>query len=182
MSLSPILLPRYGMSMYYVRCRAIQERCYCEQRAALIQLEGQRVLNIHDSSRRGRRTGDRLIKRITLFVVTLAAFLTPFDGSSVNIALPSIGKEFSMDAISLGWVATAYLLASAMFLVPFGRVADIYGRKKIFTLGILTFTVASFFMVLCRSGTMLICLRVIQGFGSAMIYGTGVALLISIFP
>lgn len=123
-----------------------------------------------------------LTKRITLFVVTLAAFLTPFDGSSVNIALPSIGKEFSMDAISLGWVATAYLLASAMFLVPFGRVADIYGRKKIFTIGILTFTAASFSMVLCRSGTMLICLRIVQGFGSAMIFGTGVALLTSVFP
>jgi MFS family permease len=99
---------------------------------------------------------DRLIKRTTLFVVTLAAFLTPFDGSAVNIALPSISKEFSMDAISLGWVATAYLLASAMFLVPFGRIADIYGRKKIFTIGILEFTVASFSMVLCRSATMLI--------------------------
>ncbi|HUL20277.1 MAG TPA: MFS transporter [Thermodesulfobacteriota bacterium] len=123
-----------------------------------------------------------LAKRITLFVVTLAAFLTPFDGSAVNIALPSIGKEFSMDAVSLGWVATAYLLASAMFLVPFGRVADIYGRKKVFTLGILVFTAASFSMVLCGSGAMLICLRIAQGFGSAMIFGTGVALLISIFP
>jgi EmrB/QacA subfamily drug resistance transporter len=125
---------------------------------------------------------DRVIKRTTLFVVTLAAFLTPFDGSSVNIALPSIGKEFSMDAISLGWVATAYLLASAMFLVPFGRIADIYGRKKIFTIGILEFTVASFSMVLCRSATMLIGFRIFQGIGSAMIFGTGVALLTSIFP
>ena len=125
---------------------------------------------------------NRLIKRITLFVVTLAAFLAPFDGSSVNIALPSIGKEFSMDAISLGWVATAYLLASAMFLVPFGRVADIYGRKKIFTIGILAFTAASFSMVLCKSALMLICFRIFQGIGTAMIFGTGVALLTSIFP
>jgi EmrB/QacA subfamily drug resistance transporter len=125
---------------------------------------------------------NRLIKRITLFVVTLAAFLAPFDGSSVNIALPSIGKEFSMDAISLGWVATAYLLASAMFLVPFGRAADIYGRKKIFTIGILAFTMASFSMVLCRSALMLICFRMFQGIGAAMIFGTGVALLTSIFP
>ena len=124
----------------------------------------------------------RLTKRITLFVVTLAAFLTPFDGSAVNVALPSIGKEFSMDAVSLGWVATAYLLASAMFLVPFGRVADTYGRKRIFATGILIFTAASFSMVLCMSGTMLICLRILQGIGSAMIYGTGVALLTSIFP
>src|SRR5512143_275270 len=120
--------------------------------------------------------GDRSAKRITLFVVTLAAFLTPFDGSAVNIALPSIGKDFSMDAVSLGWVATAYLLASAMFLMPFGRIADIYGRKKIFTVGLLIFTTASLFMVLCGSSAMLICLRIFQGFGSAMIFGTGVAL------
>lgn len=124
----------------------------------------------------------RTIKRITLFVSTLAAFLAPFDGSAVNIALPSIGKEFSMDAIALGWVSTAYLLASAMFLVPFGRVADIYGRKNMLAYGILVFTAASFFMVLCRSGMMLICFRVLQGMGSAMIFGTGTALLTSIFP
>ncbi|MGD0916015.1 MAG: MFS transporter [Thermodesulfobacteriota bacterium] len=124
----------------------------------------------------------KLIKRITLFVVTLAAFLAPFDGSSVNIALPSIGKEFSMDAISLGWVATAYLLASAMFLVPFGRIADIYGRKRVFTAGILVFTMASFSMVLCKSASMLICFRIFQGIGAAMIFGTGIALLTSIFP
>ena len=123
-----------------------------------------------------------LNKRITLFSVTMAAFLTPFDGSSVNVALPSIGKEFAMDAMSLGWVSSAYLLTSAMFLIPFGRVADIYGRKRLFTLGILTFTVASFSMVLCRSGIMLICLRSLQGIGGAMIYGTGTALLTSVFP
>jgi EmrB/QacA subfamily drug resistance transporter len=124
----------------------------------------------------------RLVRRIALFVSTLTAFLTPFDGSAVNVALPSIGKEFSMDAISLGWVSTSYLLATAMFLVPFGRVADIHGRKKVFTIGILLFTAASFSMVLCQSGAMLISFRVLQGIGSAMVFGTGMALLTSVFP
>ncbi len=87
-----------------------------------------------------------------------------------------------MDAMSLGWASTAYLLASAMFLVPFGRLADIHGRKKIFTIGILLFTAASFSMVLCRSETMLIGFRLLQGIGSAMVYGTGMALLTSVFP
>jgi len=49
-------------------------------------------------------------------------------GSSINVALPSIGREFSMDAVLLSWVATSYLLAAAMFLVPFGKLADIEGR------------------------------------------------------
>src|SRR5512139_320126 len=123
-----------------------------------------------------------LTKRITLLVTTVAAFLTPFYVSSVNVALPSIGKEFSMDAISLSWVATAYLLASAMFLIPFGRVADIHGRKRVFTVGIVVFTVASFSMTLSRSALMLICFRIFQGIGAAMIFGTGVALLASVFP
>jgi EmrB/QacA subfamily drug resistance transporter len=125
---------------------------------------------------------DTIQKRIILFLVTMAAFLTPFDVSSVNIALPSIGKEFAMDAVSLGWVATAYLLASAVFLVPFGRFADIYGRKKIFTTGIFIFTLASLTMTLCTSSAMLISFRIIQGIGSAMIFGTGIALLTSVYP
>lgn len=125
---------------------------------------------------------DVLSKRITLLVVTVGAFLTPFDVSSVNVALPSIGKEFSMDAISLSWVATAYLLASAIFLVPFGRIADIHGRKRIFTIGILTFTLASFSMVFCQSAIVLVVFRIIQGIGAAMLFGTGAALLTSVFP
>lgn len=125
---------------------------------------------------------DRITKRVTLFVVTVGMSTTTFDASSVNVALPSIGKEFSMDAISLSWVATSYLLASAMFLVPFGRIADIHGRKRIFTLGTLVFTLASLSMVFSRSAMMLIGFRVFQGLGSAMLFGTGMALLTSVFP
>jgi len=115
-------------------------------------------------------------------VATLGSFLTPFMGSSVNIALPSIGNELAMDAISLGWVATAYLLAAAMFLVPFGRIADIYGRKRIFTYGILTYTVASMLSAIAPSAAVLIASRVLQGIGGAMIFSTGVAILTSVFP
>jgi len=120
-------------------------------------------------------------KRAALLVATLGAFLTPFGGSSVVIALPSIGKEFAMDAISLSWVVTAYLLATAVFLVPFGRVADLYGRKRIFTYGILIFTTASFSLLICTSTLMLICFRILQGIGSAMIFTNGVAILTSVF-
>ncbi|MCK4331346.1 MAG: MFS transporter [Dehalococcoidia bacterium] len=103
-------------------------------------------------------------------------------GSSITIALPSIGSELAMDAISLGWVATTYLLAAAMFLVPFGRIADIYGRKRIFTYGILTYTVASMLSAIATSAAMLIASRVLQGIGGAMIFSTGVAILASVFP
>ena len=121
-------------------------------------------------------------KRAALLVATLASFLTPFMGSSVNIALPSIGKEFLMDAVLLNWVATSYLLAAAMFLVPFGKIADIYGRKKIFLYGVLIYTISSFLSAISTSAITLISFRILQGIGSAMIFGTGVAILTSVFP
>jgi EmrB/QacA subfamily drug resistance transporter len=102
--------------------------------------------------------------------------------SAVNIALPSIGKELSLDAVMLGWIATAYLLSSAAFVVPFGRIADIYGRKKIFTWGIVIFTLSALFSGMANSATMLISCRVFQGVGGAMLAGTMVALLTTVFP
>jgi EmrB/QacA subfamily drug resistance transporter len=121
-------------------------------------------------------------KRIVLLIAILAGFLTPFDASAVNIALPTIGSVFRMDAISLSWVATAYLLASAVFLVPFGKIADIWGRKKVFLWGICVFGAASFVMTLVATEHQMITVRIIQGIGAAMIYGTAIAILTAVFP
>ena len=121
-------------------------------------------------------------KKAALLVSTAASFMTPFMASTVNIALPSIGRTFVMDAIALSWVATAYLLAAAMFLVPFGRLADIYGRKRIFIYGVVAYTVVSLLSAAAPSGTFLIFLRGLQGVAGAMIFGTGVAILTSVYP
>lgn len=121
-------------------------------------------------------------KQIVLMSAILAGFITPFDGSAVNIALPTMGAEFHMNAISLSWVTTAYLLSSAMFLVPFGKIADIYGRKKVFLYGIAVFSLASLSMTMVGSAEMLIVGRVLQGLGSAMIFGTGIAMITSVYP
>lgn len=115
-------------------------------------------------------------------VAGLAAFLAPFMGASVNIALPSIGREFKADAVMLGWVATAYILASAVFLVPFGKLADIHGRKKTFLTGITVYTAASLLCALADSIGALIGFRVLQGIGAALIFGTSLAILTSVFP
>ncbi|MCK4388102.1 MAG: MFS transporter [Dehalococcoidia bacterium] len=111
----------------------------------------------------------------------MASFLFPFMGSAVNIALPSIGRELSLDAVTLGWVSTVYLLASATFLVPFGRIADLHGRKRIFTYGIVIYTISSFLSGIAGSAAMLISFRVLQGIGAAMLAGTGVAIITSVF-
>jgi len=121
-------------------------------------------------------------RNTALFIAILAGFLTPFDLSAVTIALPSIGGEFPMDAIQLGWVSTAYLLASAVFLVPFGRLADIHGRKKVLTAGLFVFSFASFLLIFSSSALSVILLRILQGFGAAMIFGTAVAILTSTTP
>jgi EmrB/QacA subfamily drug resistance transporter len=122
------------------------------------------------------------LKRTVLIIACLSSFIVPFIGSSVNIALPTIGKEFKIDAVTLGWVPSSYLLASAMFLLPFGRVADIFGRKKIFLAGTVIYTIGSLFSALSLSAPMLIACRVIQGIGSAMTFGTSMAILTSVYP
>jgi EmrB/QacA subfamily drug resistance transporter len=116
-----------------------------------------------------------------LIATTLAGFLTPFMDSATTVALPSISHEFTMDAVSLSWIRTAYLLAGAMLLVPFGKIADIHGRKKVFTYGTAIFTLAALLIGFSTSPAMLISFRALQGFGSALIFGTGVAILTSVF-
>jgi len=126
-------------------------------------------------------TTPTLSKGSVLLVATLAAFVTPFMGSSINIALPLIGQEFDMDAITLGWISTSYLLALSIFLVPFGRIADIYGRKRIFTWGIIVYTISSLLTGLATSTNLLIVFRILQGISGAMCFGTVVAILTSVF-
>ncbi|MFH1147402.1 MAG: MFS transporter [Pseudomonadota bacterium] len=121
-------------------------------------------------------------KGCALLIAAMASFLTPFIGSSVNVALPTIGREFEMDAVLLGWISTSFLLSAAIFLVPFGRIADIYGRKKIFLRGISIYTVSCLLSAISHSPAALIGSRVVQGIGSAMIFGTGMAILTSVFP
>lgn len=122
------------------------------------------------------------MKRVILFIAIISSFITPFDGSSVNIALPSIGEEFSLDAVTLSWITTAYLLSIAILLVPFGKIADIFGRKRVFLLGISLFTIASFFVAFSADVMMLIALRLLQGAGCAMIFGTSLAILSAAYP
>jgi len=87
-----------------------------------------------------------------------------------------------MDAILLSWVATSYILATVVSLVPSGRLADIHGRKKVFLYGYILFTISSLLCGLSTSGAMLISFRVLQGIGSAMHFATGIAILISVYP
>jgi len=114
--------------------------------------------------------------------VMMTSFFTTFIGSSTNLALPLIGKEFAGSALVLSWIVTGYILASAVFLLPMGRIADIVGRKKIFLLGTTGFTLFTFLCPVSWSNASLILFRVLQGITASMIYATGMAMISSAYP
>jgi EmrB/QacA subfamily drug resistance transporter len=121
------------------------------------------------------------LKRSVLIVTSFAAFLTPFLGSAINLALPSIAGDFNTTAIELGWIASSFILSCVIFLLPFGRLADIVGRKKIFTYGISLFTLSTFLIIFSWNIESLIIFRIFQGISAAMIFGTSLAILTSVF-
>jgi EmrB/QacA subfamily drug resistance transporter len=122
------------------------------------------------------------LERSALIVATLTSFMGPFMISSVNVALPAIQVELQMNAVQLSWIATAYLLAMAIGLVPAGKIADIHGRKKVFATGLGVYTLGTGLAIFADSATTLISLRALQGLGAAMFVTTGMAIITSIFP
>jgi MFS family permease len=121
-------------------------------------------------------------RRLILFAIILTSFINPFLGAAINIALPAISEEFSLGAVGMSWVSMAFLLSSAVFLVPLGKLADIKGRKQIFFIGNMIIGASSILCALSQSAALLISLRAIQGIGSAMVFGTGIAIITSVYP
>jgi EmrB/QacA subfamily drug resistance transporter len=124
---------------------------------------------------------DEREKKIILIVASLSSFLVPYTGSSITVALPAMASAFHADAVTLGWITSAYIIAAAVFIVPFGRIADIIGRKKIFLSGLLIFTLASLFCAFAPSENLLIGARFLQGIGGAMLFATSVAMVTQVF-
>ncbi len=120
--------------------------------------------------------------RMTLLMVYINAFQLPLMLSAVNVGLPHFARDLQMNAVLLSWVPTSYLMASVMFVLIFGRVADMLGRKKIYLLGTLLVVIASILAAFSNSGEQLVMLRFLQGVGGAMIYATQIAILSSVCP
>ncbi len=118
----------------------------------------------------------------TMAVVLIASFLAPFMLSALNVALPEIGKEFSLSAVALSWVVTANILSAAVFLMPAGRLADMRGRRKIFFYGMIIFTAGTLLAAIANSAAVLILARIVNGLGAAMLFSTGMAIIVSIVP
>ncbi len=122
-------------------------------------------------------------RRWQLLVLTsVGAFMGPLDGSIVSVALPAIGPDLRLSYAAGLWVQAAYLLATAVLLIPLGRLADIYGRVRFYLLGIVVFTLGSLLAVVSMNGAWLIGSRVVQGAGGALMVATAAAIVTAVFP
>ena len=121
-------------------------------------------------------------KRILILVCSLASFLVPYTVSSLTVALPAISESFGIDAVTLGWVTSAYLLTAAICIVPFGRLADLHGRKRLFVLGNALFIAGSLLATFSWAGWVIIAARVVQALGGAMVFSTSIAIVSAVFP
>jgi len=117
-----------------------------------------------------------------LFVICLAASLVPFMSSALNLALPDINRELSIKANLSGWIPASYMLSTAIFQIPCARIADIVGRRKIFIAGLVLFFIFSVLSGLAYTGEALIIYRFLAGIGSAMMFGTSMAILTAAVP
>jgi EmrB/QacA subfamily drug resistance transporter len=115
-------------------------------------------------------------------VTLLASFGVPFMVSAINIILPAIGNEFSAPATTVTWVVTVYLICTSSLMLPWGRLADLYGRKRIFMAGLAIFALSTLLAAFSPGIAWLIALRVLQGLGAGMISGTNIALLTTASP
>jgi EmrB/QacA subfamily drug resistance transporter len=121
-------------------------------------------------------------RSLVLALVILAQFMVILDFTIVQVALPSIGREFGVSVNGLQWIVTTYGLTLAGFLMLSGRVGDIYGHKRLFIAGVLLFSLASLVGGLAPSEIVLIVARVVQGLGAAMASATGLSILVAAFP
>jgi EmrB/QacA subfamily drug resistance transporter len=116
-----------------------------------------------------------------LAVVCAAFFMTILDVSIVNVALPSIGKSLDFSRDNLQWVITAYAITYGGFLLLAGRLADLFGRRRVFVIGVVIFTIASLFCGLAWSEAVLIAFRALQGFGAAVITPSALSIVMTTF-
>ncbi len=116
-----------------------------------------------------------------LAVICAAFFMTILDVSIVNVALPSIGKSLDFSRENLQWVVTAYAITFGGFLLLGGRAADLYGRRRVFLVGVVVFTVASLLCGLSSSEAVLIAARALQGLGAAIISPAALSIVTTTF-
>ncbi len=121
-------------------------------------------------------------KYTVLTNTTIGAFMSQLDGNIVLIALPTITRSLNATAFEALWVLMGYILMTAVLLLAFGRLADMYGKVRLYNLGFAIFTVGSGLCSLSLNGGMLVFFRLVQGVGAALIWANNAAILTDAFP
>jgi EmrB/QacA subfamily drug resistance transporter len=121
-------------------------------------------------------------KWLVLSVTTIGALMAAIDTNIVILALPDMLVELHADLVEMIWVIMAYILISTVFLLAFGRVADLFGRVRLYNLGFLVFTIGSALCGLAPSASLLILFRLVQGAGAAMMMVNSIAIITEVFP
>lgn len=121
------------------------------------------------------------VRRLALLALCLILIIVSMSLSAINIAIPAIGDELNVDAEALSWIPTAMLWGNVVFLLPIGRLADKYGRKRVFSLGVILYIVSSALIFITHDIFMLLFVRVLQGIAGSMVYGTGLAIIGAIY-
>ena len=117
-----------------------------------------------------------------LATVSVGTFMATLDSSIVNVALPTISGQLQADLATLQWVVTAYLLTISSLLPVFGRIADLLGRRRVFSFGFLIFTLGSILCGLAPNIWVLIGMRILQAIGASMLMANSAALIMANFP
>jgi len=117
----------------------------------------------------------------TLVAVSLATFMTYLDNNIVNVAIPTIQRSLHLSVAGLEWVVSGYVLVFAGLMLVGGRLADVYGRRRVFLVGLSVFTLSSLAAGLAGSGGMLIAFRAVQGLGAALLVPTTLAIILATF-
>jgi MFS family permease len=119
--------------------------------------------------------------RLVLFVLCAAQFMVALDFSVLNVALPVLGADLGMNPSALQWAVTAFALPSGGFLLLFGRIGDLYGRRRLFLTGLAVFAAASVLATVAWDPASFLAGRALQGLGAAAIVPTGMSLLTTTF-
>src|SRR5438045_1602014 len=118
----------------------------------------------------------------TLAAVAFGLFMIMLDNTVVNVALPSIQKDLGIAISQLEWIVTAYALVFAALMITGGKLADLYGRRRIFTTGLTVFTLSSLACGLAPSAGVLIGARAVQGIGAALMMPATLSIITATFP
>src|SRR5512146_459645 len=118
----------------------------------------------------------------TLAAVAFGLFMIMLDNTVANVALPSIQQSLHMSISQLEWIVTAYALTFAAFMLTGGKLADLIGRRRIFVIGLVVFTAASFACGIAPSSNWLIGARTVQGIGAALMNPATLSIITATFP